>query len=80
MDDQRTGKLPCEERQRKLDLFSPENKRLRGDLITMFQYLTSAYREDGNPYLQAVTCKRPVLIDTNYSCREQDWIQEDHFS
>lgn len=63
-DDQRTGKLPCEERQRELDSFSLENKRRRDPIFNKCLQRRWRFR------LQAVTCKRPMVIDTNNSCRE----------
>ena len=37
--------LSCEGRQRELGLFSPQKKRLHGDLVEACQYLNSAYRK-----------------------------------
>ena len=39
--------LPYKDRLRDLRLFSMEKKKLQGDLITIFQYLTGAYRKAG---------------------------------
>ena len=50
--------LPYKDRLRELGFFSQEKRRLRGDLITAFQYLKGAYKQEGNQLFERVNNSR----------------------
>jgi len=50
--------LSCEDRLKRLGLFSLEKRRLQGDLVAAFQYLRRAYEKDGDKLISRACCDR----------------------
>ena len=50
--------LSCEERLRKLGLFSLDGRRLQGDLIAAFQYSEGVCKRDGDKVFSGACCNR----------------------
>ena len=50
--------LPYDDRLRELGLFSLEERRLWGDVITAFQYLKGAYKQEGSKLFERIEIGR----------------------
>jgi len=50
--------LSCQERLKDVWLFSPEQRRLQGNLTVDFQYLKRAYKKDGDKLFSKACCNR----------------------
>ncbi|GAB0185660.1 14-3-3 protein theta [Grus japonensis] len=69
----RLGSLPYDERPKELSLFSLEKRRLRGDLMTTFQYLKGGYKEDRDSLFTRSHVEKMRVMGASYSWGDSDW-------